>query len=357
MRRVSIIALVLALGALTPVVGIETACWRPVSGDAHPLSPVGITDAGYQRPETNSVLSYPEWYIVYAYQDLAGVLRIHDEQAFDYVGSVAGYWTSFCGVNRVASAQGSVALDEKVMLYVIGLSFTAEMAIKGAWETTIGGLSAWIRGPDKTSEDQFVQHVAEDYAAFLQQTPWYEFDFGRRLGELFDNVPFGWSSPARAVERRVAMAAEWSVKAGYARVLSSAAGAAPAELRIGTVVRGLDATDSVADPRIVVTRDLGNGLSLIETPRYGAYTEIVAGLAARGRQIVEIAGNHTVLVTVLCPPGVSIRTPEAEVLFSEAIQSRPGWRRDGLDLTVSSLSDVVRAAGNGGAVFEHVYDY
>ena len=357
LRRVGVVLLVAALVALAPVIGVETTCRRAVSRDAREVAPVGITDAGYQRRETNSVLSYPEWYIVYAYQDLAGVLETRDEQAFDYAGSIAGFWTGLCGVSRVASAQGGAALDEKVMLYVIGLSFTAEMTIKGAWEETIGRFSAWVRGPGKTSEDLFVLRVAHDYAGFLQQTPWYEYGFAGRLCELLREVPFGWSSPTRAVERRVAMTAEWGVKAGYARVLGLAAGAAPAELRIATVVRGLDGTDSVADPRIVVMRDLGGGLSLIETPRYGAYTEIVEGLAARGREIVEIAGNHTVLVTVLSPPGVSIRPPGVEVLFSEAIQSRSGWLRDGLDVEVADLAKVIRAAGAGGAVFEHVYDY
>ena len=57
------------------------------------------------------------------------------------------------------------------MLYTIGLSFAAEMGLKGLYELTIGRFTAWFRGPKRTPEDEFALAVAEDYAAFLRQTP------------------------------------------------------------------------------------------------------------------------------------------------------------------------------------------
>lgn len=320
-------------------------------------APPWVADAGYSRPETNSYLSYPEWYIVYAYQDFAGVLRRHDESGFDYLASIGGFWTSLCGVNRIASAQGGGELDEKAMLYVIGVSFTAEMAIKGAYETTLGRISAWSRGPERTNEDVFALHVAEDYAQFLQQTPWYDYPFMGRLRQFWRDVPFTSASPGRAAERRFALTLEWGAKAAYAGVIRVAAGLSPAELRIGSLVQGMDASDAVADPRIDIVRDLGGGLSLIETPRYGAFTDIVAGLAARGRQVVEIAGNRSVLATALLPPDTSAALDGARVVFTEGIQSRPGWRRLGLDVAVPHLSELIRQLQSRGALFEHVYDY
>lgn len=359
-RCFGVLVLMLAILVALPVVSVETACRQPPSREASSERQVslGITALGYRRPETNSYLSYPEWAIVYAYQDLAGVMRDKEEYGFDYLASIGGFWTSLCGVNRIASARGGSEFSEKAMLYVIGASFTAEMALKGAYETTLGRLTAWLRGPERTGEDLFARRVAEDYARFLQQVPWYDYPFGIRLRQLWREVPFTASSPVRAGERRLALTLEWSAKAAYAKLIRLAASLAPAELRIGSVVRDLDTSDVAADPRITVIRDLGEGgFTLIETPRYGEFTSIVAGLAGRGRQLVEIAGNRSVLATALVPARAEIDTPGAREIFSGAVQSRPGWRRLGLDVAVPQLTDLVRTLQAQGAVFEHVYDY
>ena len=347
------VALVCVVLALAPVAAIEGGCrgGSPANAPAIPL----VADAGYSRPETNSYLSFPEWYIVYAYQDLAGILRDHDEGAFRYVPSIAGYWTSFCDLNRVASQHGAVARDEKVMLYVIGLSFTAEMAIKGAYETTIGAAFAWLRGPVLTPEDRFIHRMQSDYAAFLRQVPWYEYGFATKLGELLFDLPFG--GGLRSIERRVALAMEWGGKALYAQAIAALAGLAPAEERIGSVVSGPDVADVAKDPRIRVVRALPGGALLIDTPRYAAFTEIVAGLAARGLRIDEIAGNRAVLVTALRRDGDTAPLPGAREIFSIPVQSRPGWRRVGLDAAVPELAALVRTLAERGADFEHVYDY
>jgi hypothetical protein len=258
-------------------------------------------------------------------------------------------------VNRVATAQGGVSPEEKAMIYIIGLSFSVEMGLKGAWEDTIGWVATAWRGPDKTAEDRFDALVAEDYGRFLEQTPWYEYDFAGRRAQLWRDVPFSRTSMVRAVERRVEMTAEWSVKAVYAKVLRAAAGLAPADLRIRSVVRGLDDTDPATDPRITRVRDMGDGLSLIETPRYGAFTEVVLGLAGRGRTIEEIAGNRVILVTVLAPDDITLDGDRS--VFSEAMQARPGWRRVGVMADVPQLARDIRTWQRQGAVVEHLYDY
>ena len=50
------------------------------------------------------------------------------------------------------------------MLYIIGISFAAEMGIKGFYEETVGRVTAWLRGPERTPEDEFALKVADEYA-------------------------------------------------------------------------------------------------------------------------------------------------------------------------------------------------
>ena len=244
------------------------------------------------------------------------------------------------------------------MLYTIGVSFAAEMGIKGAYELTIGRLTAWMRGPQRTPEDEFALAVADEYAAFLRQTPWYEFPFGTRLWQFWARTPLWGGNLIRKLERRMCLTLEYAGKAVYARVIAVGAGASRAR-RSAPAQRGGRASmpsDVAADKRIVVVRTLADGASVIETPRYRAFTEIVTGLAARGREIVEIAGNDDVLITVLAPRA---RPPDklGKQLFEVPIQARPGWRRIGLDVKVASLASILRQLPENGMELEHVYDY
>jgi hypothetical protein len=355
-KRAALGALVLAVVLSAPIVWIETACTARRAPDTERVSLV--RDPGYARRESDSYLSFPEWHIVYAYEDLAGVLGAADASRFAYRGQIAGFWRSLCRLTRVASARGAVGSDTKVMLYTIGWSFTAELGLKGAYETTVGRLFEWLRGPERTAEDTFVARDMQAYAGFLRQTPWYEYPFAARLGDFWRTTPGSGPHLPRKLERRGAVTLEYGVKAGYGALIGIASNTAlgAADLEIMTVVVALEASDVAADPRIAVVRGLGGGLTLIRTPRYQAYTEVLVGLARRGRNIAEIAGNHRILVTALMPPGPWPAVPGATELFQIALQSRPE-RRLALDVAVESLGAAIRTLEGSRAVIEHVYDY
>jgi hypothetical protein len=273
------------------------------------------------------------------------------------MASIRNYWSSLCSLTRLATSRGDIALNYKVMLYTIGVSFAAEMGIKGVYELTIGRVTAWLRGVQHTPEDEFALAVADEYAAFLRQTPWYQFPFGTRLWQFWTRTPLWGGNIIRKIERRFCLTLEYAGKAMYARIIALGAGASgPVALRLRSVVSGLDASDAAADNRITVVRSLANGAEVIETPRYRAFTEVLAGLATRGREIVEIAGNDDVLITVLAPQERA-SDKLGKQLFEVPIQARPGWRRIGLDVKVASLASILRQLPANGMELEHVYDY
>ena len=241
------------------------------------------------------------------------------------------------------------------MLYIIGVSFAAEMGVKGVYELTIGRLTEWVRGNERTPEDRFALQVADDYAKFLQQTPWYAYPFGATLSRFWSEVPWREGSMVRKIERRVSLTLEYGVKALYAKALGALAGVAPAATRIRSVVRGLDESDLAADPRIQRIEARADGTVVIETPRYRELTEILGGLASRGRDAVEIAGNDDIFVTLLMPPGAS--APQGELLITVPQRARPGWQRHGVAVKVGALAQMMRSLGASGGQFEHAYDY
>lgn len=346
---------VLAVLALAPVLWVEASCYVEAEPDRAPFQ--SSLDAGDRRDEVNTYLTYPEWSIVYAYEDFAGVTRMGSESDFAYFRSIRSYWTSLCSVTRIASRRGMVPSDTKSMLYVIGISFAAEMGIKGAYEETIGRITSVIRGEVRTAEDDFALMVADDYAGFLRQTPWYQYPFGERLKAFWSETPLLGSNFIRKIERRFALTLEYGVKAVYAKFIGFLAGLDPAPLSIRSVVTGLDARDIDSLRNVLIVKALPGDASIIETPRYRTFTEIIRVLAVRGENFTEIAGNRDILVTVLAREDLKIDLPAAKPLFEVPLQAQPGWHRVGLDVEVTSLTELIRNIAGPDIRLEHVYDY
>jgi hypothetical protein len=359
LQRAAVALLVLVGLMAAPIVWIEGFCTAPRDPQARPPAPL-VTDRGYARREADSYLSFPEWHIVYAYEDFGGVLRSRDESDFAYGRQIVGFWGSLCGLHRVVTSRGTVSADTKVMLYTIGWSFTAELALKGAYEKTVGRTFEWLRGREKTAEDRFTAGDMQAYAAFLRQTPWYEYPFGARLAAFWRETPLHDDHDMpRKLERRVVVTLEYGTKAVYGALIgyASATALGASDLTIHTVVAGLEPNDTVQEPQITIVRDLGGGRTLIRTPRYQAYTDLLVRLARRGRDVVEIAGNRRILVTVLAPRGPLTALPDTTPLFEVALQSRRDRRRVGLDVAVAQLGATIRTLEKAGTIIEHIYDY
>jgi hypothetical protein len=41
-------------------------------------------------------------------------------------------WSNLCRIRRIASSRAPIPFETKTMLYIIGVSFAAEMGIKGS---------------------------------------------------------------------------------------------------------------------------------------------------------------------------------------------------------------------------------
>ena len=80
-----------------PVVWIEGRCAALASRRRRRPAPL-VDDRGYVRRESDSYLSFPEWHIVYAYDDLAGVLRRGDASDFAYGRQIVGFWSNLCAL-------------------------------------------------------------------------------------------------------------------------------------------------------------------------------------------------------------------------------------------------------------------
>ncbi|MEX0305356.1 MAG: hypothetical protein AB3N24_23295, partial [Leisingera sp.] len=230
-QRLGLLLAVLAVSLAAPVGYVETMC----RGEGASLPYQALIAPEHHRPENRTLMPYPEWHIVHAYEDYAEVIRDGDPHDYGYLQGVGGFWSSLCSLSRSAGAHGGTDAATKQMVYVIGVSFTAELALKAAYEETLGRLFAALRGPQRTPLDDLSARQAAQYAEFLQQVPWYKWHFRKDAADLRSRN----SGSLRDSERRLALGLEYSAKAAYADMIEQAVAATGQdELTLRMIVTG-----------------------------------------------------------------------------------------------------------------------
>ena len=116
---------------------------------------------------------------------------------------------------------GESRFDVKTMIYVIGVSYSTEYAIKGFYENTIGRLFEWIRGREATPQDEYARQVLQDYAAFLYTVPWFKFPFREKLDGLMA-ISQPTPSPVADMGARLRAGHRIFLKIGYAWLIQKA---------------------------------------------------------------------------------------------------------------------------------------
>lgn len=338
--------------AAAPILYIEFGCRGTVAeGPAYrPL----IRETEWRREEARTWLTYPEWHIVYSADSFGRFLEKNPPSGYSYLRDIRGFWSGYCAVNRASAASGGADAGTRVMLYTIGLSFSAELLIKGLYENTIGRVFEWIGGWD-SANDRYATKVQQRYGAFMHETPWYEFPFGEALAGLWGTTER--KRHIRHWERRFALSGEYGVKTGYAKLIGAASGASLGrdERTLRFVTSASPGTVRNVDARLKPVGRTANG-TVVEAPRYAQFTDLLTKLSHSNAKLTEISGNDDIFVTTLVPE--KAKPPQgAEQLMAMPLPDRTGWNRVGLSTKVAGLLPLMRAIRSSGGRVEHVYDY
>jgi hypothetical protein len=316
----------------------------------------GIKD--YSRPEVDTYLSLPEWYIVWSYQEKADFQQSGLPSRFPYFGEVRQYWSIFCCISRLTKGKYPSNTGEEIAQVVIGTSFSAEYILKGLYEETIGRLSEWTSGHQFTEEDQYASKVARDYADFVHIRPFYEFPFAHSLKGLWTENPLWGAHLVRKYERRAFLSLDYAIEGVYSWVIEQGThlsyGFEPAETYAW--IDNVDVTILPQIPRIRVVKQVGPAAFVVSIPRYQEFTPVASSMAQRGVHFVEIAGNSSVTLSALAPQGWH-SGPDAQQLFSLPVLIRSGSQRIFLRCDVPALDQTLNRLRTDGVTVEHIYDY
>jgi len=353
MRRRALRLAANAIGLLivaAPAITMETACRAPLPA---PRSAFGVTTPADQHQSSAALLAYPAWSIVHSQQDFAASLRGGDADRFAYASAIRDYWVGLCGVNR---ASPGTTLSTRIGLYALGAAFTAQTALAGVYENTLGRAFAALRGPRPTAEDLFQRQFAAESAAYLAEHPWHDIGFWPALHHLWWEIPLDHPPRARAIERRAVLGAAWGIDALVATALAGVTGNEITEDRVELVVSGHDRARLTAFGDLTVTADLGGGNLRLSAPRAAFSTRLLAVLAA-GWQLREIDGSTTVFATILLPEVYSGALPDGSVIFTTTPPARPLWHRIGLRVPAAALAALVAQITKNGGEIEQIYDF
>jgi FAD/FMN-containing dehydrogenase len=316
---------------------------------------------GYRRPDSDTFLQHPEWYIVYSSEEYARHLAGRRPSAFPYGVSIGQYWRSYQQAAEEASAYPT-NWGYHVMLWVIGISYAAELSLKALYENTIGSIFEWTAAGQRTPEEDLAAKVAQDYARFIHDRPWYEYRFLPRIGELWGGLPFWGEHPLRSWERKAILTLEYGIKSAYAEIITLATHAAydPQPERTGLLVSGWRDSLSRALPGASVEQTLDHGYTVLEVGRFDPTRDLLLHLARSGPASVKlhaIAGRDVTVFTGTAPMDWSPPGGLGRVLYTLPVPTRPIRRRFLFETRTEDLLPWLRQlVQDPELVIDHVYD-
>jgi hypothetical protein len=313
----------------------------------------------YLRPEDDTYLSYPEWYIVWSYQEKADFQEKHLPSGFPYLAAVRQYWTSYCCISRLTRGRYAFNGGEQVMLVIIGTSFSVEYIIKSGYEKSIGKLSEWSSGGQQVSEDDYAYKVAREYADFVQVRPFYEFQFARHIGGLWHGTPLWGEHELRKLERKVFLSFDYLAEAFYCWLIEKAThltyGHEPDKTYAWIDNTGQSSLANIS--RVRVVKQAGPRAFIVELPRYQEFSTVAEIFAQQEIYFLEIAGNAHIIVSVLAPQSWNYEATEGGQLFSSTVLTHPEIKRVIIRADVPSLHALLNDLRANQVNLEHVYDY
>jgi FAD/FMN-containing dehydrogenase len=309
---------------------------------------------GYYKDEGQSFLTVPEWYLVFNPKEYADFLEAGSNPSdFPYYRSIDEYWKLYDRSMSLVSAAYPRNDEYTTMLDVIGVSITMEYAAKMLYENSIGRVFSWFSNGTMSDEERVIIQAQRAYSDLIYDKAWYEFSFMPWVKKVWTTSNTAESNWVRKIERMMFFTAEFSFKAGYAKLIEWAAKASYEEPV--TDIYLLVASDTTAITGLDVVHQQGKKC-MIKVPRWGTFTKEMLKMADRNIDIIEVAGNDEIVVSVLAQRNAKTLN-NGVLLYASDVVTTPDVKRDVYLVPVSRLLPMIREAKENDIAVEHIFDY
>ncbi|HEY0262029.1 MAG TPA: FAD-dependent oxidoreductase [Chitinophagales bacterium] len=312
---------------------------------------------GYFRPEEQTVLTVPEWYLVFNPKEYADFLQSGKNPSdFPYYASIKEYWSLYDRSVKLASEAYPENNEYKTMLQVIGVSVTMEYAAKMIYENTVGRFFGWFANGTISDKEKTIATAQRTYSDFVYHTAWYEFRFLPWIKTVWTTTDNSNAGFLRKWERTFLFTIEFTIKALYAQLIEWAAKANYEEpvSEIYALVLANDTIQLTKDIKVIKTQ---GDKKLISITRWGAFTKSILALSKNDITISEIGGNDEIVVSFLVDKSRNIHFGNTELLYKSKVVTNDNVERYVYLVPVNKLVEFVRYAQQNSIEVEHVYDY
>ena len=313
--------------------------------------------AGYYRPEEQTVLTVPEWYLVFNPKEFADYLEAGKNPSdFPYYASINEYWKLSDRSKQLVSEAYPPNDEYNTMLQVIGVSFTLEYTAKILYEQTVGRVFSWFATPTISDQEAAIIDAHRAYSDLIYHTAWYEFRFLPWVKKVWSVSNTKESRWLRSMERRLFFTMEFTIKAGYAQLIEWGAQASY-EDPVTTIHLLARTTEEIhGSDDIAVVKAQGDD-RIIGVPRWGAFTTAMLSLSEEHLEIREIGGNDEIVVSLLASEERELAFGNVVTLYRSDLVTDSQRSRIVCLVPVKELLPLIRYAKANAFEVEHLFDY
>lgn len=321
------------------------------------LSQVKKDIKGYYRSEEQTILTIPEWYLVFNPKEYSDYLESGKNPSdFPYYKSIDEYWRLYDRSLKLVSKAYPENEEYNTMLQVIGISLTMEYGIKMIYENTIGRLFSCLTEEEISKEEKTIIEAQRAYSNFIYQTAWYEFKFLPWIKKVWNASDSANCSVIRKWERTLFFTFEFSFKAFYAQLIQWAANSSY-EAPISNIYLVVSNNDSLLENNNFKILKKEGDKMIISITRWGVFTEVLKKLSNQNITIHEISGNDEIAISVIMNQSQRVTYKNVKKLYESRIVSNNKLKRNIYLLPVNEILPFIRQAKNKNVTIEHVYDY
>ncbi len=307
------------------------------------------------RAFSQTFLSAPEWMTVYMPRDFWEVLKNSPPSAFPYFQAISDLRHSHGRISELTKKfPQNKQYDD--MLTFTQVFTSIEYWVKWLYEKSIWKLfeKLWY----DTNEDQVYNDFACDYAAFIDETPWYEYDFWTSLSNLLRAKTAPWVKKLRSLERKFIIWSELIFKLILWKVIKKASQSTywiqDSETYVEMKISSKNDIQQI--PWAELIEELWNKNYMVKLPRY-QLIDILDTLSNTDFEFNNIAWNEDI---VAC-----LRSNDPEKLWKlysnntiMKYYSELLWeQRKFICIPVTELKNLHKQISKHNITIENIYDY
>lgn len=311
---------------------------------------------GYFRAEEQTILTVPEWYLVFNPKEYADFLEAGNNPSdFPYYASIDEYWKLYDRSMKLVSEAYPENEEYTTMLQVIGVSITMEYAGKMLYENTIGEIFSWFSNNAISAQEETIMQAQRAYSNFIYDTAWYEFEFMPWVGKVWAVSDSSEASWLRKYERALFFTLEFTLKAGYAQMIEWAAKSSY-EVPVTDIYLSVSSPEAITGKGMKIIKEQDEN-KIISIPRWGTFTKTLTALNNVDIEINEIGGNDEIAVSVIADRAKPINFEYADKLYDSHVVTDSSRERIVYLVHVANLLPFVNDTKSNGIEIEHIYDY